>query len=129
MPIKFLVVDDSKVMRQMVIQAIFEGRIFKRENSLIWEAADGVEALDIFKSQSPNIVLTDWNMPNMDGYDLAKEIRKLNKHVPVVMITEEGASEMQEKATARGLVTAYIIKPLTAGVLEEKLMAALGINQ
>jgi two-component system, chemotaxis family, chemotaxis protein CheY len=125
--IKFLVVDDSKVMRQMIIQSIFKGGVFKPENCVIVEAADGAEGLAMFKSESPNVVLSDWTMPNMDGYAMIKEIRKLNKKIPIVMISEESTSERIELATSGGLATAYVVKPLTPGILEEKLIKAFGL--
>lgn len=129
MAVKLLIVDDSKVMRQMIMKTLFEGSVFKPDNCTVVEASDGAEGLELFKSEKPNLVLSDWNMPNMGGLAMIKAIRKLDKHVPVFMISEESTDEKIQEATSGGLATSYFVKPLTPGALEEKLMAFYRVRE
>lgn len=129
MAAKLLVVDDSKVMRQMIIRTLFQGSVFTADNCVIVEASDGAEGLELFKSEKPNIVLSDWNMPNMDGLHMVKEIRKIDKHVPIFMISEESTEDRIQTATSGGLATGYFVKPLAPGALEEKLMVLFGVRE
>lgn len=109
---KVLVVDDSAVMRKIVIKALKEAG-----HTEIEEAANGKEALD--KIDGVDIVLTDWNMPVMDGLTFVKEARKSHQ-VPIVMITTEGGQKEVLEAMKSG-VSDYIVKPFTPAVLISKL--------
>ncbi len=109
---KILVVDDSAVMRKIVIKALNEGG-----HTDIIEASDGKAALG--KSDGVDIVFTDWNMPVMDGLTFVKELRKSSK-VPVVMITTEGGQKEVLEAMKAG-VNDYVVKPFQPNVLLGKL--------
>ncbi len=109
---KVLVVDDSAVMRKIVIKALNEGG-----HTQIVEAGNGKEALDKFGDV--DIVFTDWNMPVMDGLTFVKELRKSSK-IPVVMITTEGGQKEVLEAMKSG-ITDYIVKPFKPNILLSKI--------
>lgn len=118
---KFLVVDDSATMRRIVVNSL--QRIGFNEYV---EAADGVEALMKF-DQSIQFVITDWNMPNMSGTELAKALRSRDdagKTVPVLMVTARSVRDDILLAMEAG-VNNYIVKPFTPQVLKEKIDALL----
>lgn len=114
---KFLVVDDFSTMRRIVRNLLKELGFPN-----IDEAEDGVVALSKLRSTHFDFVVSDWNMPNMTGLDLLKEIRgDANlKHLPVLMITAEAKKENIVFAAQAG-ASGYIVKPFTAATLEEKL--------
>jgi two-component system chemotaxis response regulator CheY len=112
---KFLVVDDSPTMRRIVCNALREIGY-----SDIDEAEDGVDAMDTFDAARPDFVITDWNMPNMNGLDLTKEIRSRSEHLPILMITTRGMKE-DVVAAMEAKVNNYIVKPFTPDVLREKI--------
>ena len=115
--LKFLVVDDFSTMRRIVRNLLKELGHADAE-----EAEDGVIALQKLKTGSFDFVVTDWNMPNMDGLTLLKTIRAdpALKHLPVLMITAEAKKE-NIIAAAQANASGYIVKPFTAAVLSEKL--------
>ena len=118
---KFLVVDDSATMRRIVVNSL--QRIGFNETV---EAADGVEALQKFDN-SICFVITDWNMPNMSGTELAKALRSREdggKTVPVLMVTARSVRDDILVAMEAG-VNNYIVKPFTPAVLKEKIDALL----
>ncbi len=101
-----LAVDDSTSMRQMVSFTL------KGAGYEVVEAADGVEALDKAKSQQFNLVITDVNMPNMDGIELIKKLRELDayKYTPLLMLTTESAADKKTEGKQAG-ATGWIVKP------------------
>ncbi|HTV87368.1 MAG TPA: chemotaxis response regulator CheY [Dyella sp.] len=116
---KILVVDDFSTMRRIVRNLLVE---LGFSNPLIQEADDGNNALAMLKSNPFDMVVTDWNMPNMTGIELLQAIRaepKL-KGMPVLMVTAENNRE-QIIAAAQAGVNGYIVKPFTAVTLKEKL--------
>ncbi len=115
--LKFLVVDDFSTMRRIVRNLLKELGFTNVE-----EAEDGVSALQKLKNGNIDFVITDWNMPNMTGIDLLKNIRAdaALKRLPVLMITAEAKKENIIEAAQSG-ASGYIVKPFTAAVLEEKL--------
>lgn len=115
--LKFLVVDDFSTMRRIVRNLLKELGHTDAE-----EAEDGVIALQKLKTGSFDFVVTDWNMPNMDGLTLLQTIRAdpALKHLPVLMITAEAKKE-NIIAAAQANASGYIVKPFTAAVLSEKL--------
>ena len=114
---KVLLVDDSGTMRAiqkrcLVMAGVAEGDIA--------EAGNGKIALDIFNDNSVDIVLTDWNMPVMDGLALLQEIRKTNTDIPVIMVTTEAERERVVAAIQAG-VSDYLVKPFNSEDLKKKL--------
>ncbi|MGE5384909.1 MAG: chemotaxis response regulator CheY [Betaproteobacteria bacterium] len=114
---KFLVVDDFSTMRRIVRNLLKELGFTNVD-----EAEDGAIALQKLQGGGFEFVVTDWNMPNMDGLTLLKSIRATAnlKHLPVLMITAEAKKENIIAAAQAG-ASGYIVKPFTAGTLSEKL--------
>ena len=114
---RFLVVDDFSTMRRILRNLLKE-----LGYTNVDEAEDGVAALHKLESQPYDFVITDWNMPNMDGLTLLQNIRANPslKHLPVLMITAEAKKENIIAAAQAG-ASGYIVKPFTAATLSEKL--------
>jgi len=114
---KFLVVDDFSTMRRIVRNLLKELGFTNVD-----EAEDGAIALQKLQAGGFDFVVTDWNMPNMDGLTLLQSIRATPalKHLPVLMITAEAKKENIIAAAQAG-ANGYIVKPFTAGTLSEKL--------
>ena len=114
---KILIVDDFSTMRRIVKNLL---RDLGFNNTQ--EADDGLTALPMLKKGDLEFVVTDWNMPGMQGIDLLKNIRADEelKHLPVLMITAEAKREQIIEAAQAG-VNGYIVKPFTAATLKEKL--------
>lgn len=112
---KVLLVDDSNTMR--TIQKRCLAKLGVEE---VTEAEDGQQALEIFEKQEFDIILSDWNMPNMDGLTLLKEIRQRDKDIPFVMITTESERARVVSAIQAGC-SDYLVKPFTPDGLKEKL--------
>lgn len=112
---KVLLVDDSGTMR--TIQRRCLNKLGVED---VTEAEDGRHALEFFERAAFDVVLSDWNMPNMDGLSLLKEIRQRNKDVPVIMITTEAERARVVMAIQAG-VSDYLVKPFTPDALKEKL--------
>lgn len=114
---KILIVDDFSTMRRIIKNLL---RDLGFTNT--FEADDGNTALPMLKDGNFEFVVTDWNMPIMQGIDLLKEIRKdpKLKHLPVLMVTAEAKREQIIEAAQAG-VNGYIVKPFTAVTLKEKL--------
>lgn len=115
--IKFLVVDDFSTMRRIVRNLLKELGFVNAE-----EAEDGAVAMQRIRSGGIDFVVTDWNMPNMDGLTLLQTIRAdpALKDLPVLMITAEAKRENIIAAAQAG-ASGYIVKPFTAATLNEKL--------
>jgi len=114
---KFLVVDDFSTMRRIVRNLLKELGYANVE-----EAEDGVDGLSKLEAGDFDFVVSDWNMPNMDGLAMLKKIRedsKLSK-VPVLMVTAEAKKENIIAAAQAG-ANGYVVKPFTAATLDEKL--------
>jgi two-component system chemotaxis response regulator CheY len=117
--IRFLVVDDFSTMRRIVRNLLKELGFTNVE-----EAEDGAVALQRLKSAGGiDFVITDWNMPNMDGLTLLQSVRADPglKHLPVLMITAEAKKENIIAAAQAG-ASGYIVKPFTAATLNEKMV-------
>jgi|TARA_R110000868_G_scaffold238246_6_gene492801 two-component system chemotaxis response regulator CheY len=114
---KILVVDDFSTMRR-IIKNLLKDLGFTN----IQEADDGNTALPMLQQGDFDFVVTDWNMPGMQGIDLLRAIRANPslKHIPVLMVTAEAKKE-QIVAAAQAGVNGYVIKPFTAATLKEKL--------
>ncbi len=114
---KVLMVDDFATMRK-IVRNILKQIGFED----ISEAEDGNAALRVIKNEKVGLVVTDWNMPNMSGLDLLREIRQdpQTSSLPVLMVTAEGLKENVMEAVKAG-VSNYVVKPFTAEVLQEKI--------
>jgi two-component system chemotaxis response regulator CheY len=105
-----LVVEDSPMMRQLIVMALSRVRSLK-----VTEADDGVDGLRKLAAGRFDIILSDINMPIMDGLKLVKRVRTdpIHKDVPIIIITTEGAAEDRQRALSLG-ASAYITKPIQA---------------
>ena len=114
---KILIVDDFSTMRR-IIKNLLRDLGFNNTQ----EADDGSTALPMLQKGEFDFVVTDWNMPGMQGIDLLKAIRADDnlKHIPVLMVTAEAKRE-QIIAAAQAGVNGYVVKPFTAATLKEKL--------
>lgn len=114
---RFLVVDDFSTMRRIVRNLLKE-----LGYTNIDEAEDGVQALQKLRSDQFDFVVSDWNMPNMDGLTMLQEIRKdpALSALPVLMVTAEAKKE-NIMAAAQAGANGYVVKPFTAATLDEKL--------
>lgn len=114
---RFLVVDDSPTMRRIVCNALKE--IGYSDMS---EAGDGAEALSALNDQPADFLITDWNMPNMNGLELTKAVRGHDQfgEMPILMITTRGMKE-DVVAAMQARVNNYVVKPFTPDVLREKI--------
>jgi two-component system chemotaxis response regulator CheY len=123
MAFNILVVDDSTAIRKILIRVLRQTALAIGE---IFEARDGLEALEIVRKQPLNLVLSDINMPNLDGLGLLAELKGAEqwRNLPVVMITTEGREEKVSQAIMLGSA-AYIRKPFTAEQIQEKIGALL----
>jgi two-component system chemotaxis response regulator CheY len=117
---KFLVVDDSPTMRRIVCNALQE--IGYTEMA---EAEDGKDALGKL-DDSIDFLITDWNMPNMDGLELSKSIREDGQlaSLPILMVTTRGMKEDVVQAMEAD-INNYVVKPFTPSVLQEKIDSIL----
>jgi len=118
---KFLIVDDFSTMRRIVRNLLKELGYTNAD-----EAEDGVAALAKLRSTSFDFVVSDLNMPNMNGFELLKNIRsdEALKGIPVLMVTAEAKKE-DIVAAAQGGASGYIVKPFTKATLEEKVQKIL----
>ncbi|MES1928646.1 Response regulator CheY [Salinisphaera dokdonensis CL-ES53] len=115
--LNFLVVDDFATMRRIVRNLLKELGYNNVE-----EAEDGAQALDMLATGRFQFVVSDWNMPNLDGLEMLKRIRASEslKHLPVLMVTAEAKKENIIAAAQAG-ANGYVVKPFSAATLEEKL--------
>ena len=121
---KIMLVDDSRTIRNIQKKVLV-----KLGYDDIVEAADGVEALAAYQESPPDLMLIDWNMPNMDGITLVKTIRQTDKTIPMIMCTTEAEKSRVVEALKAG-VNNYMVKPFTAEMLSEKInqtLSQLGI--
>lgn len=114
-----MIVDDSSTMRRIISSVVKQIGI---DEDYIGLAVDGMDALGQLKSTKYDLVLTDWNMPKMNGLQLVKNLRTLPKYAntPILMITTEGGKSEVVTALKSG-VNNYIVKPFSAETLKAKL--------
>jgi two-component system chemotaxis response regulator CheY len=119
--LKFLIVDDFSTMRRIVLGLLKEMGCNNAD-----EAEDGVVALAMLKSARYDFVVSDINMPNMNGFDLLRAVKGDDslKHLPVLMVTAEARKEDIVMAAQSG-AAGYIVKPFTKATLEEKVQKIL----
>ncbi|QKJ24086.1 response regulator [Poseidonibacter lekithochrous] len=120
---RILIVDDSSTMRRIIGNVVMQLGFAKDDFD---EAEDGVKAWKLLCESHYDVILTDWNMPNMNGLDLVKKTRGEGAHqkTPIIMITTEGGKGEVITALKAG-VNNYIVKPFNAEILKEKLDGVL----
>jgi len=120
-----LVVDDFATMRRIVRNSL---RQLGFTN--VVEAADGNEALEKLKESEFQLIITEWNIPTIDGSDLLKAVRADDKHrdTPLLVITTESQRKNVASTEKRDGVATYVVKPLTTAVLEAKMASLLDVK-
>lgn len=112
---KIMIIDDSRTMRN--IQKNVLSQLGYTE---IEEAGDGLQALSKVGAFEPDLILVDWNMPNMDGLTFIKKYRENNTTTPIIMVTTEAEKSRVIEAIKAG-VNNYIVKPFTPDVMKERI--------
>ncbi len=112
---RVLVADDSSTMRKIILRSLQAVGV-----PTAVEAADGNEAVAMFKPGEIDLVLTDWNMPGKTGLEVVQDIRTKDANVPIIMVTTEAEKGRVMEAIQAG-VSDYLVKPFTAETLREKL--------
>ena len=120
-----LVVDDSGAMRKIIIAALGKTEL---RGSRIVEAVSGKDGLDKFLDGNFGMILSDWNMPEMDGLEFVTRVRKVDSRVKIIMITTEGTMGKLESALDQG-VDEYVVKPFTPETLDRKIKKLLGVGK
>lgn len=118
-----ITVDDSSTMRRII-----KNTLQKLGFKTILEAGNGVEALEVMSKNKVDMIVTDWNMPEMDGLTFVKAVRAKDeyKDLPILMITTEAAKEDILTALRSG-VNNYVVKPFTPETLQEKVFKLLDL--
>ena len=121
--IRALIVDDSSVMRKIVEKSLRQAGL---ELSQVLEAGNGAEGLAVVKDNAVDLILSDINMPAMDGLEFVRQLKTLDnaKNIPVVMITTEGSESHVIQALTHG-AKGYIRKPFTADQVREHILPLL----
>ena len=119
MPLDVLIVDDSAAIRKILQRVLRQADVPVRQ---FFEAGDGAQAIETLKNQEVGLILSDINMPNMDGLQLLSYLKasELWKNVPVIMVTTEGSQAKVMEAVQLG-AAGYVRKPFTAEQIKEKL--------
>ena len=119
---KILIVDDSKAMRAIVRRAL--GATGGYASAEVVEATNGAEALDMIPAEQPDLVLSDWNMPEMTGIELLEALNAAGTIPPFGFVTSESTPEMHDRAMANG-ASFLVSKPFTPEALERALDGVL----
>ena len=117
---RILIVDDSSTMRRIVSNIVNQ---FGVEKDSICEADDGLRALNLSKQNQYDLIITDWNMPNLNGLELVQKLRaegSNNRGTKIIMLTTEGGKQEVVSALKNG-ANDYVVKPINPQVLQEKL--------
>lgn len=118
---QILVVDDSRAMRSIVIRAVKAAGV----EATFLEAQNGAEALAAVRQEKPDLVLSDWNMPEMSGIDLLRALRAEGNGVPFGFVTSEGEAVQRDRAREAGALF-LIAKPFSPDAVKEALAALPG---
>jgi two-component system chemotaxis response regulator CheY len=123
--IRILIVDDSSVMRKIVERSLRQAGL---DPMVVMEAGNGIDGLEVLRNQSVHLILSDINMPSMDGLEFLRQLRAQNlaPGVPVVMITTESSEEHVKQAILSG-AQGYIRKPFTAEQVKERVLPLLAL--
>lgn len=116
---RILVIEDSRTMR-----AIIRGVLAQLGHHDVTEAEDGLDALTMVAETDPELVLLDWNLPNLDGLAVAKRIRAQGRRMPIIMVTTEVARSRVVEAIKAG-VDNYVVKPFTPDILSQRIQETL----
>jgi two-component system chemotaxis response regulator CheY len=118
--VRALIVDDSSVMRKIVERTLRQAGL---NLAVVLEAGSGAEALEVLKAKQVDLILSDINMPVMDGLEFVRQIRAQNlaSGIPVVMVTTESSEEHVKQAIQAG-ARGYIRKPFTAEQVKERVL-------
>jgi two-component system chemotaxis response regulator CheY len=121
--IRALIVDDSSVMRKIVERSLRQAGL---DSLVVHEAASGTEGLEVLRNRQVDLILSDINMPSMDGLEFLRQLiaQNLAPGVPVVMITTESSEEHVKQAIQAG-ARGYIRKPFTAEQVKERVLPLL----
>lgn len=121
--VRILIVDDSSVMRKIVERALRQAGL---DSLVVHEASNGAEGLELLRAKQVDLILSDINMPSMDGLEFLRQIQaqKLAPDIPVVMITTESSEEHVKQAIQSG-ARGYIRKPFTAEQVKERVLPLL----
>lgn len=120
---KILVADDSRAMRLIVIRTLRQAGFAGHK---VIEAENGKQAFDLCVKHNPDLILSDWNMPEMTGLDFLRALRASGKNTPFCFVTSEGSEEMREYAKAAGAVD-LIAKPFTAEIFSDVLSTVVKV--
>jgi two-component system chemotaxis response regulator CheY len=123
--VRTLIVDDSSVMRKIVERSLRQAGL---SPLVVFEAGSGVDGLELLKAQKVDLILSDINMPSMDGLEFLRQLRAQNlaPGVPVVMITTESSEEHVKQAILAG-AQGYIRKPFTAEQVKERVLPLINV--
>jgi two-component system chemotaxis response regulator CheY len=123
--LRVLIVDDSSVMRKIVERSLRQAGL---DPLVVLEAGSGTEGLEVLRNHSVQLILSDINMPSMDGLEFLRQMRAsdLAAGVPVVMITTESSEEHVKQAILSG-AQGYIRKPFTAEQVKERVLPLLSV--
>ncbi len=119
---KILIVDDSKASRMIVKRALRQAGL---DNHTLEEAGDGAEALNMITQAAPDIVLCDWNMPEMSGIELLEALNAKGIQLKFGFVTSEGTDDMKQRARDAGSLF-FISKPITPEKFSSTLQPLLG---
>lgn len=121
--IRALIVDDSSVMRKIVERSLRQAGL---DTLVVFEAASGIDGLEMLRSKKVDLILSDINMPSMDGLEFVRQlkIQELADGVPIVMITTE-SSEAHVKQAIEAGASGYIRKPFTADQVKLRILSLL----
>jgi two-component system, chemotaxis family, chemotaxis protein CheY len=119
MPVDVLIVDDSAAIRKILQRVLRQADV---RIGQVWEAGNGIEALEVMRSRPVGLILSDVNMPGMDGIALLREVRATPewKSVPFLLITTDSSQNKVLDAVSLG-AAGYVKKPFTAEQIKEKL--------
>nr|WP_275975697.1 response regulator [Geothrix terrae] len=118
--VKILVVDDSPTMRRIII-----GNLVRMGHAEVLEAEDGLAGLEKLDQGGVDLIITDWDMPEMDGIAFARAVRSRGATMPILMVTTHAATQDIVQALEAGVNT-YVVKPFTQESLREKIDSLLG---